>query len=219
MKTYQKVILIVGIVLSALVTLAILGTILFVWLTGNAIKDTVEDARAEAELVDSTYESIPPALMAQSLFPRELKQVGSARETGGLFPDDSHRYYFYIAPDQYEQYQHYWLEGVDEADYCDEYNKDLWQTGDYVFGAIEINDCCYAVDTQRGNLLLKADTTYYHVTVHNNAIYYEYLTAYRQSDGTQKYDSDCSFRFKEDSVTAQYMLHRESGEWVIEEIS
>lgn len=216
MKTYQKVILTIGIVLSVIATLVGLSIgilILGIKQAANDIQENIDNKNSTQRL----YDSIPEELMEQGLFPADLKLVGTDFAWAGEWPDKTHQIYFYIAEDQYDQYKSYWLEGVDEADYTDHYNTHLAGSGAHVFQAISVDDYLCTEDREEGNVLIKANVQYYSVNTYNSALYYETLSAYG-SDKDQ-YLRFSNHAYDEYNPDASYMLHQEDGRWVIEEMS
>lgn len=164
------------------------------------------------------YDSIPRELIEQNLFPKNMKPVGSACGWAMTFPDRTHITYYYIPEELYDQYKHYWLEGVDKKDLRDNYNETLGRIGEYVFRSISVDDYLLSADREEGNVLLKANVQYYRVDVYDRAIYYEVVKDYSSEQNPDNYYESSRHGEDPDSCSASYMFHQEDGKWIIEQM-
>ena len=130
-------------------------------------------------------------------------------------PDRTNRNYFYINKDNYNSYKHYWLEDVDKSKLKEDYNDDLYNTGDYVFHAININDLTSDSDSTYKNINIYKDKTYYIVTIYQKALFYKDIIRFSSVD---KYSTDNHFKIDRSSKSSELLFHQEDGKWVYEEV-
>lgn len=166
MKSKVKKI-IIGICIFILIVLIILGiffgTVFYKFF--DKIFSTAGNAIQENQKVDDTYFSILPELSKSNFIPEDWTYIDYAYEWGMETPDRTNRNYFYINKDNYNSYKHYWLEDVDKSKLKEDYNDDLYNTGDYVFHAINIDDLTPDSDSTYRNIKIYKGKTYYVVTI------------------------------------------------------
>lgn len=202
--------------------MGIISVVLFIRALGKGIdegieniKDTIDSYEEKEEYKEDLYDSIPKELINRNLISNNLKYVASDYEWGMESADKTDKYYFYIANEQYNNYKSYWLEDVNKSQYREGYNRNLWETGDYVFYAINVSDLKYSSDIQYGNINLKANKQYYLVQIYDEAIYFKYIWNYKE-DGSYLVDS--KFKYKDDSLLKEYIFSQDSSKWLIEEL-
>lgn len=216
MKSKVKKI-IIGICIFILIVLIILGiffgTVFYKFF--DKIFSTVGNAIQENQKVDDTYFNILPELSKSNFIPEDWTYIDYAYEWGMETPDRTNRNYFYINKDNYNSYKHYWLEDVDKSKLKEDYNDDLYNTGDYVFHAINIDDLTPDSDSTYRNIKIYKDKTYYVVTIYKKALFYKDIIRFSSVD---KYSTDNYFKIDRNSKSTELLFHQEDGKWVYEEI-
>lgn len=220
-KSKTKIILIiVGIIILIFILLIITSVRLFIGGLGKGldiIKDKIDNYQESEISREKLYDSIIEELLNKNLISKNLKYVDCDYGWTYEHVDKTDKYYVYIDSENYDKYKKYWLEGVDQSQYSDDYNAGLYAYGDYVFKAININDLSYELGTDYGNVHLEANKTYYLVKIYDEAIYYKYISAV-DVNGIIRYDISNSLNYKEDSLSKKYIFYKENNEWQIKEI-
>lgn len=181
----------------------------------DTIKDKIDAYEEKEQTRENIYDSIPKELEKRNLISNNLKYISSSYGWGMESVDKTNKYYFYIPSEQYDKYKHYWLEGVEESEYMNGYNSKLFETGDYVFYAINVSDLKYTHDIEYGNVRLKANKQYYMVQIYDEAIFYNYIRKYEEDSS---YDIFSNFQCKNDSISKEYFFSQNGNNWEIEEL-
>lgn len=217
MKSKVKKI-IIGICIFILIVLIVLGiffgTVFYKFF--DKIFSAAGNAIEESQTVDDTYFSILPELSKGNFISDDWTYIDYAYEWGMETPDHTNRNYFYINKDNYNSYKHYWLEDVDKSKLKEDYNDDLYNTGDYVFHAININDLTSDSDSTYKNINIYKDKTYYIVTIYQKALFYKDIIRFSSVD---KYSTDNHFKIDRSSKSTELLFHQEDGKWVYEEVT
>ena len=213
MKSKVKKI-IIGICIFVLVVLVVLGIAFYKFF--DKIFSTAGNAIQESQKVDDTYSSILPELSKNNFIPEDWTYIDYAYEWGMETPDRTNRNYFYINKDNYNSYKHYWLEDLDKSKLSEDYNEDLYDNGEYVFHAVNINDLTSDSDSTYKNINIYKDTTYYVVTIYQKALFYKDIIRFSSVD---KYSTDNYFKIDRSSKSAELLFHQEDGKWVYEEVN
>lgn len=140
--------------------------------------------------------------------------TGACRSWGMETPNKHDKYYFYIDKDKYYDYKEYWLEDVPAEKFREGFNKNLWETGDYVQHCINIKMRNNTENSEYMGIKLEKDRDYYVVTVYEKALYFVYIYDFKDPDN---YFRDCGFKLDEDSSTATIIYHKDKNGWVAEE--
>lgn len=223
-KNKIKTVLIkIGIILSVVLVAGIVSLCLFLMILGkiidngiNNIKDKIDAYEEKEQIREEIYDSIPKELLNRNLISKNLKYVNYAYAWSGEWPDKTDKYYFYIDSNNYDKYKSYWLEDVNKKNYSEGYNRNLWETGDYVFTAINVTDLKYSDDEKYGNVQLKANKQYYLVQIYDEAIYFKYVWNYKE-DGS--YIIDSNFKYKNNSLLKEYIFSQDGDSWIVEELT
>ena len=204
MKSKKKKI-IIGICVSIIICI-IIFCIYF------AISPFNQESEQEQEDV---YNSIVTKLSQNNLISNNWTYVSDRYGWGTETVNLSDKYYFYIDNENYEEYKHYWLEDVDKTQYREGYNRDLWKFGDYIFHAINISTLSYRSDIDYGNVHMYPNKTYYLVQIYDNAIYYEYISNYKDENN---YSKGSNFKLNYDSLANEYIFYLENGQLIMEKL-
>lgn len=220
MKSKKKKI-IIGIIIALIVGIILYGIYVFgvifmgIGKTVDKVRDKINDYQENVEEREDTYNGIVDELESNKLITNDWRFVSKDYGWSGEWIDRSDQYYFYIDDEKYEKYKHYWLEGVNTAKYRDNYNRDLYEFGDYVFHAINISDLSYENDIDYANVHLTKNKTYYLVQIYDNSIYYKYIYNYKD-DGS--YLTGSNFQLDGDSLSSEYIFYKENNKWIIEKL-
>ncbi len=139
--------------------------------------------------------------------------TGACRSWGMETPNNHDKYYFYIDNDKYYDYKEYWLEDVPKEKFREGFNKNLWETGDYVQHCINIEMRNNPENGEYMGIKLEKDRDYYVVSVYDKALYFAYLYDYKDADN---YFRDCGFKVDEESCTAKVIYHKTENGWTSE---
>lgn len=220
MKSKKKKI-IIGICITIIVCIIISGiyfAISFFNVIGKGLDEIgnkIDHYKESEQAREDIYNSIVTKLSQNNLIPSNWKYVYDGYGWGMESIDRSDKYYFYIDNGNYEKYKHYLLEDVDKTKYREGYNRDLWEFGDYIFHAININDLSYISDIDYGNVHMSKNKTYYLVQIYDNAIYYEYISNYKDENN---YSTGSNFKLNYDSLSNEYIFYLENGQLIMEKL-
>ena len=221
MKSRKKKI-VIGIIAVLIVAIILYGIYVFgvIFISFgkvvDKVSDKINDYQEKVEEREDIYNSIVDEMESNKLIPDDWQFVSKDYGWLGEWIDRSDQYYFYINDEKYEEYKNYWLEGENTTKYRDNYNRDLWKFGDYIFHAINISDLSYNEDIDYANVHLTKNNTYYLVQIYANSIYYKYIYSYKD-DGS--YSILSNFQLDDDSLSSEYIFYQENGKWIIEKLT
>ena len=168
-KSALKVILLIFLIVIIFVAVAFFG---LAQLREYAISEIVEHfGVSEEDGFGETCERILGELRAEDIIPEDWVFVEDY-SSGAWGDPKTIKSFFYIDEDKYEEYEHYWLEGIDASKYYDGMNDDLRENGDWVFHMIEIQLLTYSDEVEYNDILLESDTPYYLVSIYDKASYF-----------------------------------------------
>lgn len=193
---------------------------LFIKLFGNIVgevADKIDGYVEEKQTREKNFENIAEELFKNNLISNNLKFISYKYGWNNNFADKTDKYYFYIDGNDYDEYKHYWLEGIDESQYTYGYNAELLENGDYVFKVVNIKEETYASDIEHYNVQLKANKTYYFVNIYEEGLYFKRVSG-QEANGDFKYNIDGVFKYKEESISNMYVFYQENGNWNFEKL-
>lgn len=215
-KSTLKIVIIAIIVITVLIICLFIGIIGFgIANLSSNISNKVNNYKETEKIRNETYDSIPEELINKKIISSNWKYVDYAYGWSGERINKKDKFYFYIDDEEYDLYKNYWLEDVEESNYEDGLNRYLWEYGDRVFHLINISSLSYNSDIDYGNVHMAKDKTYYLVQIYNKAIYYKYISHYKDINN---YSISSNFDYDRDSLLKEYIFYQDNNEWVIEEL-
>lgn len=214
-KSTLKIIIIVVIVSLVLLIGLFAGIMGMIGYGVNSISNKVNNYKETEKIRKETYDSIPKELVNKKMVSSNWKYVDSSYGWSGEWTNKEDKYYFYIDEENYNLYKNYWLEDVEESDYYSGLNKDLFKYGNRVFHLINISSLVYNSDIEYGNVHMHKDKTYYLVQIYDKAIYYKYISSYKDINN---YILLSNFDYDRDSLLKEYIFYQDNNNWIIEEL-
>lgn len=190
----------------------------------DTLKDILGSNIQQAKDRDALYQSIADDMAESEPLLAETTQVGFSYGWGAETPDRSNQYFFFLPDALYgdfpeslhADYRSYWLDNVGPSAYYEGLNRDLGESGDYVFSAVNVSELSYLSDVDYAGVPLAANETYYLVTLYKRAIYYRCVLRYEDEE---HYTILTDFRCDENSRAGRYLYHWENEAWVKEALS